>query len=210
MNKTPIYSVAIMLIALSLGCCSKKSISRRYYTINISNRLDSVVRPSNYLINARCDVARVDIEEAYSSHKIANRTQSNEITYYVYNEWAHEPSEVISRILKQFVECQGIFNQVSSRFTTQQPDYRIETNIEHLEAIESKDQLEAYLEIEFRLINLADGNILVIHRAVEKKPLIDKDLNLYAAAISDILYEEIQNFSMKIKEAYRNNSSIFH
>lgn len=209
MIKSLIYSTIACLLLYNSGCCNKKSISRRYYTIDFNERLNKLSLTDKNLINGRCEIANVDIEEAFASQKIANRAQSHEITYYVYNEWAHNPTEIITRILRQFVERQRIFSETSIRFTTHAPEFRIETNIDHLEAIETKDQLEAHVAIEFRLVELTDGLTLVIHQNDVKRALSDKNLNLFAATISDILYEEMQQFSGKIKEMYHNNPAIF-
>ena len=209
MIKSLIYSTLACLLLYNSGCCNKKSISRRYYTIDISDRLSNLVLSNNNLIDRRCEIAKVDIEEAFASQKIANRAQSHEITYYRYNEWAHNPTDIITRILKQFVESQGVFSETSTRFTAHAPEYRIETNIEHLEAVETKERLQAHIAVEFRLVELTNGLALVIHHNDVKRDLADKDLNLFAATISDILFEEMQHFSGKIKEIYQNKPSIF-
>ena len=206
MIKSTLYCFLAFLLLYMAGCCGKKSISRRYYTIDVSEHLNKINSPNEFLSQQSCEIYRVDIVDAYSTQRIANRSQSHEITYYAFNEWAHDPRYIIARILKQYVEHQRLFSEVSTRFTKEPPDYRIETRIDHMEVVESKNLFEAHLELEFRLLDLKAGSLMVSHHTIQKQPLSEKDLNLFAAAISDMLYKEIQVFSKKIIETLQANS----
>jgi hypothetical protein len=103
-------------------------------------------------------------------------------------------------VIRKYLEGAGLFENVSARFSRAIPDYRFSTTIRQLEVIENKKQFLAHLHLEFRIINNADGNILLEHRADRTESLAKKELNLFASAVSHILVSELRTFEYMVRE----------
>lgn len=183
------------------GCGSQKSITTKYYVIEVNVDADDSSDPDqNPKIDKYCVIQPVDVYPAYASTQIANRSNLRELTYYAHHQWAIRPSESFTRIILDFFTHQPIFKGTSDRFWRVEPDYKLETTVYRLEVIQEKNSFSAHLEVEFRLKEYATGNELLNHRADEKMELEEKDINLLASAIGDIFYRELIKFSIKIVE----------
>jgi ABC-type uncharacterized transport system auxiliary subunit len=190
----------IVLWALS-GCGGQKAITTKYYVIEI---YDDTEEPGNAdqktHIDKYCEIQEVDVYPAYASTQIANRSDLRELTYYAHHQWAIRPSESFTRIILDFFSHKPIFKGASNRFWREEPEYRVETTVYHLEVIQEKNIFSAHLEVEFRLVETETGTDVVIHRADEIIELEEKDINLMASAVGDIFYRELIKFSIKIVE----------
>jgi len=196
-----IRSIFITFIVWLLlpGCGSQKVITTKYYVIEINeDSLQTEVKSQQPVIDKYCEIEPVDVYPAYASTQIANRSDSKEITYYAYHQWAIRPTESFTRIVLDYFMHRPIFKSTSERFWRVDPVYKVETVVYHLEVVQENNSFSAHLEVEFRLIESEEGIEILHHRANKRVDLQDKDINLLASAVADIFYRELIIFSDKI------------
>ena len=188
------------LMMLVSGCLSEKNVITRHYTIEWSGNLNEAGTTNGPLIPGRCEIDQVEISPMYEKTQIVNRSGSHEVTYYKYHQWAIRPSVAVMEVIRTYLEDADVFESVSARYSRNIPDYRFSTNIRRLEVIESKNLFQAHLELDLKLINNADGRILIDHKANRTEDLAKKELNLFASAISNMLVSELGTFEELIRQ----------
>jgi len=196
----PVLLFFIVSIFLLNGCISEKKIERRYYTIEIPVDQLTTVQDSISQIDGNFEIEQVVVNKVYEKNQIVNRGNSNEISYYIFNQWAINPSDAITQAVRRYLEVAGIFQNLSDRYDRSVPDYRVWTYISSLELIEMNKSFSAHLGLEFRLIDNSDDKIIISHTADRTKPLDQKDLNLFAREISSILQQELNIFVVMISD----------
>ncbi len=187
-------NIFIVFIIVFTGCISGNKIDRRYYTIEIPADLITTGTDSILQIKGNCEIEQVVVNELYEKNQIVNRARSNEISYYIYNQWAISPSDAITQVIKEYIDVTGIFQDITDRYRRSIPDYRFWTSINSLELIERTRSFSAHLNLEFKLIDNSNNKIIVSHRADRVNALKEKDLNLFALEVSRIIQEELNIF----------------
>lgn len=196
-----IFILFISWLILS-GCGSQKVITTKYYVIEINgdSLATAVTGQPPPMIDKYCEIEPVDVYPAYASTRIANRSNSKEITYYAYHQWAIRPSESFTRIVLDYFMHKPIFKSTAERFWRVEPVYKVETTVYRLEVVQDNNIFSAHLEVEFRLMDSEKGIEILRHRADKTVNLKSKDINLLASAVADIFYRELIAFSEKILE----------
>jgi ABC-type uncharacterized transport system auxiliary subunit len=170
----------------------------RYYVIEIPTDSSEYIYETENTIDQYCEIIPVDIYPAYSSLKVALRSDDYEIIYYSFHQWAVRPSESFTRIMEDYFLHHKVFKGVSTRFWRINPKYKLITSIYRLEVLEEQGQLNAHLSLEFRLVEGENNLLLLSHKVNRKELLNSKDLNLFARAVGEIFYDELNRFSGKI------------
>lgn len=191
----PILSFFIIVIFVLTGCFSEKKVERRYYTIEIPKDLIPAKTDSISEVKGSCEIERVVVNDIYAKNQIVNKVRSNEISYFVYNQWAVNPSDAVTQLIGDYFEVAGIFQNISDRNRRSIPDFRFRTYIDNLELIETGKSFSAHLTLEFKLIGNSDNRTLVSYKADRVNPLEQKDLNLFAHEISSIIIQELNKFT---------------
>jgi len=191
--KSILFSTLGLMILLT-GCMSEKAVITRHYTIEWQDDRGEESVENQWLVPGRCEIDQVEISPLYEKTQIVNRSDSHEISYYRYHQWAIRPAVAVMEVVRTYLEGAGMFESVSGRYSRAIPDYHFTSTIPQLELIENKNQFLAHLHIEFSLVRNSDGTTLLEHRADRTVPLERKELNLFAAAISDMLVSELRAF----------------
>ncbi|WP_165921858.1 ABC-type transport auxiliary lipoprotein family protein [Natronoflexus pectinivorans] len=187
------------------SCGSKKTVVKNYYLIELTpTHRAEIISDSLPLIDAWCEIAEIRISPAYATRDIALRNQSHQIRYFENHEWAVRPSEAITHMIIDFFSDSNIFKRVATRFWQVIPTYQIQTNINNLEVIQDGRTFYAHLNIELALLDIRADQIIFSHSAVRKKELEKRNLNLLAETISELLFEELSQFSNLIKDHFEN------
>ena len=189
---TKIALVFILFFFIS-GCFSEQSVINKYYTIEHQYESPSDNINGAFKISGICELMPVEINSLYESNKIVNRSDSHEITYYKSHQWAVRPSVAIREMTLQHLEDSKLFEGISIRYLNKIPDYKFETLLRKLEVIEDEESFAAHLEIEFRIKNKS-GEMLANHIAQRTEKLAEKDMNLFAGKVSNIIHEELDLF----------------
>lgn len=196
----PNILIIITFFLLFSGCISRKAIVSKYYTIEIPSEQLLVPIDSNSIINGSCKIDQVTINPVYDKNQIVNRASSHEISYYAYHQWAIRPSESVINLIQEHLESCGIFAKVSARYSNSIPDYRFGTSVNRLEVIEIKNSFSAHLNLEFRIIDNSNDQVILSHKADRTSVLKQKDLNLFAREVSSIINEELKVFTMILED----------
>jgi ABC-type uncharacterized transport system auxiliary subunit len=193
-------SITIGLLLLFTGCISEQSVTKRYYVISMQNDQADLDNNAIETIQGSCEIEQVEISPVFESNKIVNRSDSHEISYYKYHQWAVRPAVTIVEFIKNYLDNNDIFQSISTRYSRSIPDYRFATLIDQLEVIESGNTFSAHISIEFRIIENSTNQVLLKHEADRTEILPSKDLNLFARTVSSILLSELKAFTIMIKE----------
>ncbi len=195
----PYYLFYILAGAmLFLAGCSSKSVIRKYYLLEINPQIVSQTEQKP-LSPDLCEIVPADIAPAYAHQRIAVRQRSHEISYYQYHEWAIDPVDVFSGVMREHLQNQQLFEQVSDVVLRSIPRFQARTSVYQLEAVDRDGDLYAHLSVRFLLFDQALERPVVEHTFNRMEPLKERDLNLFAAFISLMLQEELTHFSDKIR-----------
>jgi ABC-type uncharacterized transport system auxiliary subunit len=193
-------SITVGLLLLFTSCISEQTVTKKYYVISVQNDQADLDTIGFETIQGSCEIEQVEINPVYESNQIVNRSDSHEISYYKYHQWAVRPAVTIVELIKNYLDNNDIFQSVSSRYSRAIPNYRFGTYIHHIEVIESNDAFLAHINIEFKIIENSTNKVLLKHEADRTETLSIKDLNLFARALSNILLSELKAFTIMIKE----------
>jgi ABC-type uncharacterized transport system auxiliary subunit len=195
----PFCIIIASFIILVTSCISEKTIIRKYYTLQMPEDTYNTLPDTSKVIPGKCEIGRIDINPVYEKNQIVNRNESNEITYYMYHHWAVRPDEAIREMLQEYLQKKKLFENVSTRFARSIPDYIFETSVNDLEIIEIDKSFSAHVNLEFKLILNNSDSILIRHQADRIEPLKQKNINLFAREVSNILFEELEVFAKLIR-----------
>ena len=189
------------IIIVVVSGCAKRKIENKFYLIEpVTNDSTSVTKDNDSpWLEAACQIAPVEIHPAFSTSRIAHRSESHQITYYTHHHWAVLPDVLISQIIEHDLQNQNLFRYLDSRLRVE-PDYILESEILQLETTAIKNDLSAHLQMDFRLLDAINQHVLLQYSIDRFEPLQKNDLNLFAEAINNIMHQEIKNLGAKIRE----------
>lgn len=193
--------VFVALAGLVTACGRRVAVPKKYYVIELPSLAAESAESTGPLIDAACEIERVAIAPAFDGVRIALRTRTHEITYYSHHLWAANPAQSLTDQLEADVRSRGIFGASGYRLWNIVADYRIETDVTHLEVVEGDNSLTAHLQVQFTLLDVSSGERRVYHAADRRRALAGNDLNLYATAISEMFGFELERFANKIVNA---------
>jgi len=197
----------VLPFAIALLSCGTRSIIREYYIIEFPVTIDSVTVNQPPLYDGFCEIQPIQITPAYAGTRIAVRTESHRLNYYVQNEWAVRPEESISALMENYLRSRKLFSGISTRSFKAYPNFELYSHVHHLEAVEVENRLKAHLHIDWELYDRNSGHLVVFHSFETSRFLLRKDINLLATTISNILEEELQKFADKIENYLRQAQS---
>ena len=178
---------------------------RKYYILDFPIDPDTLNAKTS-LTTYVCEINTVKMPPAYGQHRIAVRQRSHEISYYQYHHWAMAPSEILTNLIEKKIQSTHIFISASRYMWEVIPDYQINTSIYQIEVMERDDQFFAHLNMRLNLNDRAANVIAVTHQFDRMEFLEERDLNLYATSISNILQEELNVFTEMIKNYFLKKS----
>lgn len=196
MRSIIIYSVSLAVFLLGTGC-SRKAVQHTYYLIEAPAMPDSAVVADVPLVVASCEILPVQIHPAFASERIALRVRTHEISYYAYHKWAVNPEDVLIQLLESGLQERRIFSTVTARLWKLLPDYQLQLYVHRLEVLQQGGRLYAHLDLAFSLSDNASRQVVVYHAADKRVALRERDLNLFAGAISALFDRALSDFSEK-------------
>lgn len=200
------FFIFASILIFASGCGSQKTVVKKYYMIEEPDSMINMQADSGKMINAWCEVEEVKVYPAFASRQIVLRDASHQIRYFGNHEWAVRPSEILTPLIIDYLSTHLVFKRVADRFWEVAPDYRLKTTIFKLElGTIKKNKFEARLRIRFELINTKTDTIITARNVARNSTLRKNDLNLWASAISQMLHEELSNFSEQIRASLPAN-----
>lgn len=202
--KNRLIIAAVMLLVFT-GCGGGKAVVSRYYLLEYPRLTTLELLAGDSLVNlgGSCFIAPVEVHPAYATHQIVIREESNQINYFSFNEWAVRPNQSLTVFITDFFTDAGIFTSINAGRVAHGNDFLLETYVSKLEVMRGKPQLLAHVELTFTLSDMYTNKVVARHHANEVKILEDKDLNQFAAAVSQIFVEQLHVFARQIDAAKR-------
>ncbi|GAO30880.1 ABC-type transport auxiliary lipoprotein family protein [Geofilum rubicundum] len=189
--------MALLLLTAS-GCGSNKTVLKKYYLIEPTSEAGpSAATP---VIDVLCEVADVKIAPAFATTQIALRDESHQIQYFGQHEWAVRPEEALLPLILNHFSDRQTFKRVANRFWNTPPTFTLNTKLHHIEVLQKEKAFYAHLNIEFSLVETETDRVILKHKANQERRLDEKDLNLMAQTISNLLSEELVKLTTLIEE----------
>lgn len=194
--KAKIITISLIILsALALtGCLSSKPVSTRYYIFEYPDKSTVSIKGNYSTVPGTCTVYPVEVSPAFATNQIAIRENTHEIRYFSFNQWAVRPEQGLTELLNRFLSENNIFLEVYRPSLIKEGDYILESRVYNLEVVSERKHYHARLSLEFILTDSKSGQPVKNHRADKTVPLEQRDLNLFASAISRIFIEEIDLF----------------
>ena len=185
------------------GCLTRAPEPTRHYLLDYPAGIKIDFPGNGQPVEKSCLITPVDVYPAYSTHQIAVREHSHEIKYFVLNIWAVRPEQSLTNIITEFFKNHKVFESVHLPTLSTDTDFTLGTTVYNLEIVNERRDYYARLNVEYQLKDNQSNQIIHDHRADKRVLLADRDLNLFAAAISDIFVEELAVFVNTIMEDFR-------
>jgi len=196
--------ILLIFTASSLtGCLTRSPEATRYYLLDYPAHIKIDFPGNGPFAEKSCIITSVDVFPAYSTHQIAVREHSHEIKYFVLNIWAVRPEQSLTKIIAEFFKNHKVFESIHLSTPVTETDFTLNTAVHSLEVVHEKRDYYARLNVEYLLKDNQSNQIVHDHRADKRVLLEDRDLNLFAAAISEIFVEELAIFVNTIIEDFR-------
>lgn len=194
--------VFALLGILVLSGCASKRILKKYYILEpslktvLADSLRYTTLPYRVLVNPFI------VRPAFKSKKIALRTRSNELQYYIYHLWGEAPDDALRFFIWRRLNVLNVFKQASVELTNTAPQYLIDGTIDLLEWQTPNDHVDkpvAHVQMVFYFKDFKSGKILVKHAFDRTAPLPAKSsMNDFALAVNRILNREVDIFIQEI------------
>lgn len=192
-----LFLIALIACAAQVSC-GRKTIEKNYYLLEFPIIADSTEFAHTPHTRDYCEILPPQVYPAFAQHRIAMRSGSHQVSYFISHEWAVRPDEAISNLIEGYVQSRGLFAGVASRVWPLQPQYQLRTRVQRLEAVQDDKKLTAHLHIDFELFHRITGRVVVSHSSDRYQPLDRKNMDLFALTISAMLAAELQVLADKI------------
>lgn len=192
------YLIIIVTVLLFSACRSTQPVQNRFYLLEFPVETTETLPTGITPKAGKCEILPVYVAPVYASHQIAMREDSHSIRYFAFNEWAQRPGSRLTDMIVDYLESNNVFERTGFGRITDVADYIFETKVYRMEIDSQHDAFIARFIAEFSLIDNNTGKVINYHKADQSRELPGKDMNLFAAAISEIFAEELHVFIYKI------------
>lgn len=184
--------------------CSKSAILRKYYVLESRAAIDTTAVRSSSPLPIKVDVRDFTVAKAFDQTRIAVRTNTNELNYYYYHLWAVRPATAIADVVYERTNRLRLFQRCVRGFSVG-PDYYISGQIMALERVQSAKKEYAHLQGTLSIYD-ARTELPVLERDFERTlELVDKSMNGFAGACSNILESETALFLPGLVDHFSQN-----
>lgn len=197
----------LILSIIAAGCLTRKPPAIRYYVLEYPGK-EALSGFDAATIKGSCLVRPVEVSPAYSTNQIAIRENTHEIRYFAFNMWAVRPEPGLTGIMFRFLDDHRIFENLRSPGLIDETDYTLETMVYNLEVETDRRDYRARLNMVFRLIDNKQNRTVKEHMVNRSMPVEERDLNLFAAAVSTIFVEELAAFTEAAGEKLHQSGKI--
>lgn len=203
MRKTVLLLLLIPLFFSS--CRSNKSIQNYFYMLEMPGTVISEMPERITPLQGSYSIRNVEVAPAFASYQIALREESHSIRYFEFNQWALRPENNMTELVNSFFSSYQVFDQILTGRLTEEADYMLTTRVHRMEVDTQNDSFEARLVVAFSLLDNNTGEVLHHHHADRSHVLPQRNLNLFAAAISELFTEELAGFTMQMLQDRTDN-----
>jgi len=182
-QKYYIYGL-LLFMAFSLAC-SKRTMVRRYYVIELPSVVMATFSDSTQY-DYKVDVRDFRIASAFDQTRMALRTDTNELDYYFYHHWAVRPSKAVADFVYDMLVQMQMFTHVA-RDISYNPDYLITGDVKSIERIHIRKKSYAHVRLILDF-TAAENEDVLVHYQDDKTVLLEPDggMNTFARKVSEI------------------------
>jgi ABC-type uncharacterized transport system auxiliary subunit len=183
----------------------------RYYVIEIPAIVkdgDMTENKSQFsTLSHNAEIRSFKLPATYDQIKIVVRTNSNEINYYYYHQWAELPSDQIKNFIADKMNRVKIFENTTVEHIYTQPDYLITSDISAIERVDDETGSSAHIEMSLHLIDFLSKKKILTHSFNRFESINRTDpMNTFVSEISKILDEETDHFIQKIFNTVKSSN----
>jgi cholesterol transport system auxiliary component len=192
--------MTLLLFSLLLSSCGGgKQVPSRFYILEYPALEDGFVQDRDGdLLPGLVQVETPVLGQAYLTHQIALREGSHAIRYFSFNEWAVRPDQALEEILRQYLSKHPLFTEGLAGRSAGEAGYRLETFVFRLEVGREQNDFVASLDMELVLTDTASGRVVASREASHRERLAQRDLNLFARAVSEAFVLELDRFAAQL------------
>jgi ABC-type uncharacterized transport system auxiliary subunit len=183
---------------LFTACRSGRSVADKYFLIEFDKAQSGSLADRGQPVNKSCYLAPVWVYPAFSTHQIALRSNTHELSYFSFNEWAVRPADSFEEILLDFFKENAVFRTFTFAETIYPAELRLETRVLRLEVLTTNTAFAAHLQLEFLLYDQPGNTLLLRHVSAEQRELENRNLNDFAASIGALFTEALYAFSHEV------------
>jgi ABC-type uncharacterized transport system auxiliary subunit len=190
-----IFLIVLVALAMFSGCRSNKAVAPRFYLLEypVSEKSADTIIPLPFTL----EIVDIEVNAVFATNQIALRENEHEVKYFVNHMWATRPQQSLEAFTLNYFNHNPIFAHTQNRFWNIQPDYKLFIIIYNLEALSEEKDFSARLHMELRLESKS-GEVIERNVSNNARLLPKRNLNLFAKAINNIYYEELNYFAKKI------------
>jgi len=193
------YALGAILILIVINGCSKATMIRKYYVLEPHHYFRAIDFDLKGPFEKKIDVREFNVAKPFSQTRIATRSASHEMNYFQYHHWATRPPSAITYMVYRLIENSNVFQKTSYGFSVD-ADYIVSGDIHKLEIIDKGKKMYAHLGMTFRFIDRKTNRPEVRYDFDREVKLVEKSMNLFAWAVSEILREETQEFFSRVTD----------
>lgn len=202
MRKTIIFLTCILFLA---GCAGKQRAIVYYtidsYTMTPPDTVKALIEePLPYIV----EVIDFSIAGPYNDTRIALRTDSNELEYYHFHQWAETPVNAIRYFVWNILHDARIFEVCQLRLTVTAPQFIVTGAINTLERVDIEGEAGAHIDGVIDLVDVRGNRIILSHRFNTFSTFeVHAPMNVFAHEINNMFSNEIYTFMNKTIEYFR-------
>jgi ABC-type uncharacterized transport system auxiliary subunit len=189
----------LLLIPLFFTACrSNKSIQNYFYMLEMPATVVPEMPERITPLQGSYHLQNVEVAPAFASYQIVLREESHSIRYFEFNQWALRPENNMTELANSFFSSYQFFEKMLTGRLIEAADYMLTTRVHRMEVNTQTDSFVARLVVEFSLVDNNTGEVLHHHHADRSRVLPQRNLNLFAAAISELFTEELAGFTLQM------------
>lgn len=201
--------LTLMIVLLLSSCGGGKSVVNRFYVLEYPSGLVLAPEEGMSQVDGSLHIEAPVIHQAFATHQIALREDTHEIKYFTFNEWANRPEQSLATILWSYFQDMPVFGQGAVLTGSGQETHALRTHVSRMEVVQHRNDFGARLDVEFLLVDRASGSILSTRKVSREEPLAQRNLNLFAAAISRVVVEELHEFVLDMLKELQTADQTF-
>ncbi|MCD4828008.1 MAG: PqiC family protein [Candidatus Cloacimonetes bacterium] len=193
----------ILTALLLLGCSAGTVISRNYYVLEYGTHTEDPQLVQDEPIDAVVLVTNTSVPTTYDKSRIAMRHFGPRLTYSENDYWALKPSDAVPRLIAMRFNNYRIFRQTTRGFPQEPPPYEISTAIHNIELFKSDFLNQAHIKMDFSLVRVMDGEVLVQHSFDRDENLLSQDMDTFVQMIDEMILAETDMFIRKVLHHFK-------
>ena len=187
----------LLVLTLGLFACSLNRTPDRtnYYILDYNGCNEDANLKLNTPFEYTVQINETRLPRTYDRNQIVSKYTFNQITYLRKHLWSSKLYDAIPNLIQQRIKCYNIFKRVEREFTTETPDFYIDTKVNSIEEYLDADKRFAHLKIEFALINSKTQKVVFTYANDRIKRCYSTGIDEVVSSLNDMILEETNSFS---------------